>query len=144
MKDSDEYSEEATVTRRLMELAKDLDVVVGKAPLEQRIRLLRVLEDLRLGERREYPRRSCSFRVTYATQDLLGREPVKDIGIGGLCLDTSLPLPVGQQITFMFFPSGEQQEINVAAEVVWAARKGIGVKFTEPANEELQALIETL
>jgi hypothetical protein len=144
MMDPDEYTEEASVTSRLMELAKDLTVLVETAPLEQRIRLLRVLEELRLGERRGHRRKPCSMRVTYATQDLLGREAIKDIGIGGLCLDTTLPLPVGQHITLMFFPPGKAQEINLPAEVVWAAGQGLGVKFAEPPNNELQALIESL
>jgi hypothetical protein len=144
MIDPDEYPDEVTVTTRLMELAKDLTALVETAPLEQKIRLLKVLEELHLGERREHPRKPCSMRVTYATQDLLGRETIKDISTGGLCLDTTLPLPVGQPITLMFFPPGKAQEIDIPAEVVWAPGQGLGVRFTEPPNQELQAMIESL
>ena len=144
MIDSDQYLDEASVTTRLKELARGVSTLIDTAPLEQKIRLLRLLEELHRGDRREYPRKPCSMRVTYTTQDLLGRDSVKDISVGGVHIDTKVPFPIGQQITLMLSPPDVAEEISIPGEVVWGPGQGIGVSFTQPLSKELRATIDSL
>ncbi len=84
------------------------------------------------------------MRVTYTTQDLLGRDTIKDISVGGVHIDTIVPFPVGQQITLMLSPPDVEEEISIPGEVVWGLRQGIGVSFAQPLSKELRATIESL
>ena len=144
MKAPDQHPDEASVTTRLKELIKGIVPLIDTAPLEQRLRLLRLLEELRRGDRRQHPRKPCSMRVTYATQDLLGRDTIKDISVGGVHIDTMVPFPVGQKITLMLSPPDVEKEISIPGEVVWGPGQGIGVSFTQPPSKELRATIESL
>ncbi len=122
MASSPSHPAEDTVTSRLKELAKDIFSLMNTAPLEQKRRLLRLLEELKGGDRRKYPKKRGSVRVTYATQNLLGRDRIRDIGVGGLCLDATSPLPVGQQVTLIFSPPFVKREMNIAGVVARAPR----------------------
>jgi type IV pilus assembly protein PilZ len=80
-------------------------------------------------DERESPRKSCSLSVEYQSQDRQHSEQILDIGTGGVFIETTEPIVVGQELTLNFsFPDSEDN-IKVDGEIVWRNPKGIGVKF---------------
>lgn len=144
MTDSTQQSDAASVKARLKDLLKDIAVFIEDATEEQQQRLLSSLEAWRASERREHPRKACSMRVTFATQDLLLRDTVRNISPGGVFIETSAPLSVGQNITLWFSPPHRQDLIKIRGEIVWTPQKGIGVRFISPPSHELERIIEEL
>ena len=144
MPNSTEESDRLNVKARLKELLQEMSTLVDHATEEQQFRLLRSLEDLRARERRGHPRKPCAVRVTFATQDLLLRDTARNISSGGVFIETSAPLSVGQKITLWFSTPLGEELIKMKGEIVWTPQKGIGVKFTSPLGRDLEQIIEAL
>ena len=80
-------------------------------------------------DERESPRKSCSLTVDYKSQDSEHSEHILDIGTGGVFIETTEPIEVGQELTLNFrFPDAEDN-LKVNGQIVWRNPKGIGVKF---------------
>ena len=80
-------------------------------------------------DERESPRKSCSISVDYQSQDRQHSEHIIDIGTGGVFIETTEPIEVGQELTLNFrFPDAEDN-LKVNGKIVWRNPKGIGVQF---------------
>jgi Tfp pilus assembly protein PilZ len=128
---------------RLKELLKEVSAYLDQASEDQRERLLTLLEDWRLGDRRRYPRKPCSISVTYTVEDSTFTDIIKNICPGGVFIETSEAFTVGQEVTVTFSPSHEAEPIACNGKIVWDGPKGIGVKFAT-ANKALEEMIKTL
>ena len=91
-------------------------------------------------ERRHYDRSRLIIDVFFDGKDATGVSRTKDIGIGGLYLNTQAELPEGA-VLLLRIPIGGQQ-IVVNAEVVYCnPGRGIGVRF-EGLSAADRALLE--
>jgi uncharacterized protein (TIGR02266 family) len=151
MTDSVQQSED-DVTARLKELIHNISMFIDNASDEQKRtvlsllenqRLLELLENWRHGERRRARRKPFSLSVQYATEHEILTDFPRDISSGGMFIETSAPLSVGQQITLNFKPPKGKKPIKMTAQVVWTGPGGVGVKFTS-ASKELEAAIKSL
>lgn len=93
-----------------------------------------------LENRRQYERSRVIIDVFFDGKDATGVASTKDIGAGGLYLNTQADLPEGATL-LLRIPFGERQ-IVVNAEVVYRnAGRGVGVRFQGLSPED-QELIE--
>ena len=143
MTNSNEQSDESRVTARLKNLIKDLSTYVDNASVDQKRRLLTVLENWQQSDRRKHTRKPCSISITYSTSDRVFTDIIKNICPGGVFIETSEVFSIGQQITLMFASGDLEEPIEVVGKVVWDGPKGIGVKFAA-ANKDLEKMIKTL
>ncbi|MDY6988284.1 MAG: PilZ domain-containing protein [Thermodesulfobacteriota bacterium] len=144
MKDSVPRTHKETLTGRLRELLKEVSPLIDRASEDQKVRLLSLLEDLRRSDRREHPRKPCSTSVTYATLDRIFKAFIRNMGNGGVFIETSEPLLKGQDITVTFSFPNHEEPFKLAGEIAWTVEnKGIGVKFTT-ADHNLAAAVESL
>ena len=91
-------------------------------------------------ERRQYDRSRLIIDVFFDGQDATGVASTKDIGAGGLYLNTQAELAEGS-ILLLRIPFGQKQ-IVVNAEVVYRnPGRGIGVRF-EGLSDDDRALLE--
>jgi len=81
--------------------------------------------------------------VTYATEDETFTDFIKNISVGGVFMQTTAPLSVGQEISLVFpFPS-QEEPMKMTGEVVWKSPVGVGVRFIE-VSRSVQEVIESL
>ena len=91
-------------------------------------------------ERRHYDRSRLIVDVFFDGKDATGVASTKDIGVGGLYLNTRAELPEGA-VLLLRIPIGGQQ-IVVNAEVVYCnPGRGIGVRFQGLSGAD-RALLE--
>jgi len=152
MNDIVKQSNDASVTARLKDLMGGISQLIVHGSSDQKRTVLEVLEDQRLlallkdwrpGERRKAERKPFSLSVQYGTGKEILTDFPRDISSGGMFIETSAALPVGQQITLTFARPKGKEPINVTAEVVWSGPGGVGVKFTG-ASKELERMIKRL
>jgi len=80
-------------------------------------------------ERRAYERSRLIIDVYFNGADATGVAGTKDIGIGGLYMNTKADLPEGAVLTLRI-PFNDGQQVVVNAEVVYSnPGYGVGVKF---------------
>lgn len=93
-------------------------------------------------ERRHYDRSRLIVDVFFDGKDATGVASTKDIGAGGLYLNTQAELAEGS-ILMLRIPIGDQQ-IVANAEVVYSnPGRGVGVRF-EGLSESDRALLEQI
>lgn len=91
-------------------------------------------------ERRQFDRSRLIVDVFFDGKDATGVASTKDIGAGGLYLNTQAELAEGA-VLLLRIPMGEQQ-IVVNAEVVYSnPGRGVGVRF-EGLSDSDRALLE--
>lgn len=82
------------------------------------------------NERRESPRKSCFFvEVDYSISDDIYTDPVRDISIKGVFVETDRPMPVGDRINMLFSDFSRVDLIKVSGEVVSSNEEGFAVVF---------------
>ena len=90
-------------------------------------------------ERRRDPRHSFERYVFYATDKRFYQGNLKDYSRGGLRIEASEILPVGQVIT-VALPYVEEKDHKRKAQVVWANSHGFGVEFFPKAKDAIDVL----
>lgn len=78
---------------------------------------------------REDPRKSCLINANYRVQGNSFRSYILDISIGGVFIETSERLPVGEDITLNFTLPSSSQPFSMAGKIAWSGPQGFGVKF---------------
>jgi hypothetical protein len=81
------------------------------------------------NELREYPRRPVVQQVDYAIGDRFYQDPMRDISVGGMFIETSLSLSIGQEVTVSIPFSDGRPPVRVRGQVVRVVRDGIGIRF---------------
>jgi len=114
-----------------------LKLIIDMAPEEQSALLVQLKEmssehqpekTITLDER-ESTRKPCTLTVDYQSQNSEHSEHILDIGTGGVFIETTEPIAVGQELSLNFTFPDSQDKIKVNGEIVWRNTKGIGVKF---------------
>ena len=95
------------------------------------------------NERRASERSRLIVDVFFNGQDATGVASTKDIGAGGLYMNTQAALPEGAHLTLRLpLGGGEKEQIVVDAVVIYVnPGLGVGVRFHE-LPEDARAMIE--
>ena len=133
---SDQQSNEASITARLIELINNLSQ-------KQQQALLGMLEDWQHTNRREHLRKPCFIAVDYADDERAFKDFIKNISTGGVFIETDTPFSVGRELTLTFSSSNYERPIKITGKIVRSGRRGIGVRF-KSKHEDLGAMIESL
>ena len=87
-------------------------------------------------KRRWHSRKPCEIAINYATRVHALEDVIKNISLGGVYIETRMPLTVGQSISMKFRLPKSRKLIHVIGEIVWADLPGIGVKFRSTAAKD--------
>jgi Tfp pilus assembly protein PilZ len=90
---------------------------------------LEALEDIVFEGNRKHVRKALVAVVDYATQEQAYRDFIKNISAGGVFIETSEPVCIGQELSLTFGLPYHQTHIKITGEVVRISPQGIGVKF---------------
>ncbi len=92
-------------------------------------------------ERRRHDRSRLIVDVFFDGKDATGVASTKDIGAGGLYLNTQAEIAEGSLLVLRIPVGAEDQQIIVSAEVVYSnPGRGVGVRFEGLSNEHRQLL----
>ena len=80
-------------------------------------------------DQRVHLRMPWLVEADYTIQGCSFRDFVRDIGAGGLFIQSCRPWPVGQEIQLVFSLYDHHAPKKLIAEVVWNCPEGMGVKF---------------
>jgi len=94
-------------------------------------------------ERRKHSRKPCFIAVEGATWDSAFNGFTKNIGAGGVFIETPQAFTVGEEITLTFSYPGHENPVKIVGEIVWNVPQGLAVKF-KTADERLEAVIKAL
>ena len=144
MRNSPQKSIAFNATAQLKDLLRDISTYINCASEDEKRRLLTSLKDLWQSHRRKHPRKPCSIRVTYFTQDWGFIDSITNISDGGVFIETSETFSVGQQMKLMFWRPNRKEPIKAEGQVAWNRPKGVGVEFPTLPSKDLVKMIETL
>ncbi len=94
-------------------------------------------------ERRKHSRKPCFMAVEGATWDSAFNGFTKNIGAGGVFIETPQAFAVGEEITLTFSCPGHENPVKIVGEIVWNIPQGLAVKF-KTADERVEAVIKAL
>jgi Tfp pilus assembly protein PilZ len=100
---------------------------------------LEALEDIVFEGNRKYARKTLVAVVDYATQDQAYRDFIKNISAGGVFIETSVPVSIGQELSLTFTLPYHQAHIKITGEVVRISPQGIGVRFKAAKRHQVTA-----
>jgi uncharacterized protein (TIGR02266 family) len=116
--EADSAVERSAVERRIMEL------VATNPPEEERRKMLRI---------------PCELEVKLKSKTQSVRAQARDIGIGGVFVQTSKPFPVGTPVHVEVRQGSDEHGLRVRGEVSWiaagASGAGVGVAFSKPDSD---------
>jgi Tfp pilus assembly protein PilZ len=78
---------------------------------------------------REHPRRPAAQLVEFAIGDHFYSEAMRDISVGGMFIETTLELVIGQEVAISIPFSDGRAPVRVRGEVVRVTGDGIGIRF---------------
>jgi hypothetical protein len=97
----------------------------------------------KVDERRDAMRKKLIVGVEYQGGDGTGIANTRDIGAGGLYMTTGADLAIGDPIQMTFGIGGRQ--LTLGGTVVYAdPGQGVGVRFRDPKQEDIDALVHEL
>jgi CheY-like chemotaxis protein len=103
--------------------------------------ILKLMKEAMLGEKRSYIRLPLRTVVTCSTSEHQFTATSLNVGEGGMLLDLSGGLAVGQELWLRFSLPGIPLTLNPRAKVVRKERPDrMAVQFLEPSPEDRQAL----
>ena len=140
MDTSDKKPNESSVTARLLELIKNMSQ-------DERLALLKELEERLFKDKREHQRKPFFMVVDYSTDDRVYKDYIQNISAGGAFIETRMPFSVGQEVSLSFPLPNYQKYIRIAGEVVRISPEGIGVKFkmvTQDQETMIKSLLEMI
>lgn len=140
MDTSDKKPNETGVTARLLELVKNMSQ-------DERLALLKELEERLFKDKREHQRKPFFMVVDYSTDDRIYKDYIQNISAGGAFIETRMPFSVGQEVSLSFPLPNYQKYIRIAGEVVRISPEGIGVKFkmvTQDQETMIKSLLEMI
>jgi len=92
-------------------------------------RLLRDLEEGKIGERRQCGRKDFLRVIDYQMGDHYYRDFIQNISETGLFIKPSQTFSAGQTVSMTFMSPDNQKPFKINGEIVHADNDGVGVKF---------------
>ncbi len=100
-------------------------------------------EDPPFPKRRKHMRKPYFSVVDYSIQDTRYTDFIHNISAGGVFIGTGTPFLAGEQVSMVFPLPVTQEQFRIAGEIVWASKKGIGVRF-KMTDDKREATIQSL
>lgn len=131
------------------DLKSPLRRLIIDMPHEEQLALLVHLKELSSDElpektitldERVSARKACKLTVDYQSQDNAHTKHILDISTGGVFIETSEPIDVGQEIKLTFAFPDSPNALKVNGEIVWRNPKGIGVKFIDITQQQVDKI----
>ena len=122
MENSEKYLDKAATSARLLNIIMDM-------PIEQQLKLLKVLDSWQNQSARKYPRKRWVIPVDLKIKDQTFKEFIKDISKGGVFIETQTPFSVGQEIRLHIQLPNKSRPLEIVGEIVRSNVQGVGVKF---------------
>jgi len=94
-------------------------------------------------EQRKSPRIQTDALVDVAGKDVLLFHRIRDISMGGLCIDSPTPEEVGTEVDLVVNFPDLDEVIETRGVVVWShdePRKGMAIKFLDLTEEQRSIL----
>ncbi len=136
MPPDDARSSEMSLSERLFRLIESM-------PEEEQRLLLRELETRVMNrEKRKHRRKPVFMMVDYAVEERPYSDFIQDLSLGGVFIETCLPVPVGDEVVVTFPHKGHDTGIDVHGKVVRTSPQGIGVGF-KPLNSLQERVIKS-
>ena len=127
-----EYSEKdvdkAATSARLLNIIMEL-------PVEQQLKLLKVLDSWQDQGVRKYPRKRWVIPVDLEIKDQTFKKFIKDVSKGGVFIETQKPFSVGQEIRLHIQLPNKSKPFEIVGEIIRSNPQGIGVKFKRHPNK---------
>ena len=83
-------------------------------------------------DRRKHPRKRTFIHIDCSGNKCAFTDFVQNISVGGLYIETQLPLSVDQELSMSFFLSDNETPIKNTGSVVRIDERGIGIQFRKP------------
>jgi Tfp pilus assembly protein PilZ len=94
---------------------------------------------------RENPRKSCLINANYQIKGSDYRNYILDISIGGVFIETTDRMKVGDAITLNFTLPDSSQPFSVSGKIAWSGPQGFGVKFDslrQPQGNAIKSFVD--
>ena len=92
-------------------------------------RLLKELEEGRIGERRQCDRKDFFRIIDYKVDDHYYRDFIQNISENGLFIKPSQTFSVGQTVSVTFMSPDNQKPFKIDGEIIHTDNDGVGIKF---------------
>ena len=128
--------QDPTITHRLFQ-------IIASMSDEERRTLLKLLEEglLKGMCRRAYLRKRVYLPVTYACEQYVYRDFVRDISFGGVFILTSIPFKIGEEIRIQFKANGKDGPLRFWGKIARVTQQGIGVRFISVDSDKKVAIL---
>jgi len=83
------------------------------------------------ADKRKHPRKQTFIHVDCSGSKCVFTDFIQNISVGGLYIETQIPLFVDQELWLTFSPPGSEDTIKIKGTVIRVDPKGIGVQFEE-------------
>jgi Tfp pilus assembly protein PilZ len=102
---------------------------------EKQMELLTYLSE----KTRRFPRRKCVMAVDCEAKGSTSRDYVLDVSRGGVFLETTRLLCIGEKVRLTFTPQNIKKPLEITGEVVWQNIHGVGIEFdaAQPGQDKL-------
>ena len=111
---------------------------------EQRFIFMKQLEEMQSEpgrkERREHRRKDCLINVNFKIRGQKFSSYILDISGSGAFIETSESFTRGLKMLLHFSSPETREPLNLIGQIVWAAPRGVGVKFHHLTKEQTHIL----
>ncbi len=118
----------SVINPRLSELISNL----SDGEIQKLIEELEKRQESSFDEKRKHQRKPTLIYVDCSGKNYTFTDFIQNISIGGLFIETKIPLFVGQELSMAFTFPGTEAPIKITGKVVRSNPKGIAVQFDEP------------
>ena len=94
---------------------------------------------------RENPRKPCLINANYQIRGSHFRSYILDISIGGVFVETTDRMKVGETLILNFTLPDSAQPFSVSGKIAWSGPQGFGVKFdslSRPEGNAIKSFVE--
>ena len=111
---------------------------------EQRFIFMKHLEEMQSEtvrkERREHRRKDCLINVNFKIRGKKFSSYILDISGSGAFIETNESFTRGLKMLLQFSSPETREPLNLIGQIVWAAPRGVGVKFHHLTKEQTHIL----
>ena len=111
---------------------------------EQRFIFMKHLEEMQsetdIRERREHRRKDCLINVNFKIRGQKFSSYILDISRSGAFIETGEFFTSGLKMLLHFSSPETREPLDLIGQIVWAAPKGVGVKFHHLTKDQTQIL----
>jgi Tfp pilus assembly protein PilZ len=111
---------------------------------EQRFIFMKHLEEMQsetsITERREHRRKDCLINVNFKIRGQKFSSYILDISSSGAFIESGESFTTGLKMLLHFSSPQTREPLDLIGQIVWAAPRGVGVKFHHLTKDQTQIL----